>query len=106
MEQLKRLIKEFKSLQENLSDFGAADTEPDEEFQFMISNAIRGKIIVPDGPSDWQLFQRLDGATKAAEQMTKLGYQVAKEVKKCIFESDNPSDIINELKEICWRINL
>ena len=57
MEKILTLIDEFEKYQESVASSGAADTEPDTEFQLAVAGAFSTTDVrVPNGSIEWKLY--------------------------------------------------
>ena len=98
---LKELIKKFEKVQEDCSDFGAGDTEPDGEFQHMLACAVKGKETkVKLTANEWQLYS-IKGASGAAAKLSNAAAKVVRCIKTCTV-----ADLVEVrpyLESYCWR---
>lgn len=100
---LKQSFAEFKAVQSKHGKLGAYDTEPDCEFH----NAMRyvflgGDLKVPQTAEEWHLFSDMDGADKAATEMTQAAMRAA-----LLVETHRGETSCKEfLKEALWRVEL
>lgn len=65
-------VKAFEKAQDSYINYGAYDTEPSTEFQYMIRQLIDGKEpVIPQTASQWQLFSGMKGVGLAAYALTR-----------------------------------
>lgn len=70
-------VKKFEKLQDRYAEFGAYDTEPSTEFQYMLRQLIRGdEPVIPVGVRGWQLFSEMKGNGLAARALTRQAEKV------------------------------
>lgn len=68
---LLNLCKEFEELQNKLSNFGAADTEPNYHFMHSLRKKINdNEDYIPSNADEWELYTSMEGSEEAAEKMT------------------------------------
>lgn len=105
LDKIKEAIKEFEDLQNKYAKFGAYDTEPDGEFQFILTRTIKNeKCEIPKTPREWQLFTDMPGVDIAANRLTKKVEEITNLIRNTII--GNSRDIVNYLKDYCWRITI
>ena len=65
-------LKRFGKLQERNASFGAEDTEPDGEFQYAVSQYVKGNYeVLPKTAREWQLYSSMQGVGLVAFRMRK-----------------------------------
>lgn len=104
-EQVIKEFKKFEDMQNEYSNFGAEDTEPDTKYEFAIADYLKAKWdILPKGAKSWQLYSRMDGVEKVADKFT---HQLA-QIRDTMFVL--PMGELEKVKEYVeknyWRINL
>ena len=101
LELIKNRIVQFEKLQDELSNFGARDTEPDGIFQEQLVRAVLGKSVkVPTGTRSWELYSG-SGSGSASKRLHDACQGIVDLIQSC------PNKEIKEyLKEYCWRKNL
>lgn len=101
LSQIKDKIRDFENLQDELSAFGASDTEPDGVFQSIIYGASIGKTVRLPAGTGWQLY-RMRGVRVAIAKLN----EVCKEIVTLIMFAPNKerSKIREYIKEYCWRV--
>ena len=76
-------VRKFEAVCERYSRFGAADTEPDMEFQYLIRQLSEGEEPkVPDTAEGWQLFSDMPGAQGVARRLAVEARRVIAAGKK------------------------
>lgn len=101
LSQIKDKIRDFENLQDQLSEFGASDTEPDGVFQSIIYNASIGKTVRLPAGRVWQLYRK-HGTRLAIAKINAI----CKEIVTLIMFAPNKerSKIRKYIKEYCWRV--
>lgn len=103
LNELKSLIKKFKTTQSKWAKTGASDTEPDGVFQVLLVRAFKGKKPeVPRTVDGWELYSKTPGNGLAATLLART----AEVCVKCIESATlaEASAIENFLRDYCWRV--
>jgi hypothetical protein len=98
---IKDAITAFEKVQSKHGNFGACDTEPDGQFQWIISQAGQGKAFdfKKCKAGWWEIFTSMPGHEKVARELTTA----AKRVYDVIRKDARPEDI-EALKSWTWRV--
>jgi hypothetical protein len=69
--------QDFKDVQKKYQHYGAYDTEPDWEFQWIVRQLREGKDpIIPQNAADWQLFSDMEGNELVAQALAEAAERV------------------------------
>jgi hypothetical protein len=102
LEQVQAGIRKFESLQTTFAPAGAADTEPDAVFQFLLKQALTGaSVVVPKTVRGWELYSSVPEAEKAAIELHNCATTVVELIQNCP-ASELPY-LADYLCEYCWR---
>lgn len=105
LERLKAAVAAWDRASETYAEYGAADTEPETVFQYLLARAYKGNdAVAPLDGDGWQLFTDSMNCTYAANALSDAAEAALLIVRTCP---------VNELKTIrpfladyCWRIGL
>ena len=100
-------IKRFEKAQNSYANFGACDTEPDGEWQFILSQAAQGlKYPGHRTPDDWQLFTGMRGVGLAAHRLTAVAKMAHEKIAdwRMNFPAGQWREFDRYLRDYCWRI--
>ena len=104
VEKLEAAWKEFETLTAETAEFGAADTEPDGEFQHCIrQHYLRRPYQIPVTPDDWQIFE-MAGAKAVARRMTGKLRKVLKAIDN--FKPEEHAALRECLDGMLWRVSI
>jgi hypothetical protein len=106
LEQVMQAITDFEIVQTNLREFGAADTEPDAEFQILLKRAVLDlPETLPLTPIKWQLF-RMKNNRRAAAALNEAAGDVTKLIHNCRKHCNAVefAKVVNYIKGYCWRL--
>lgn len=108
---LRAAIGEWEDLQDEYTDAGAGDTEPDGVFHGVIRRAVLGKPQ-PWDTLDWQLFdsepddpdnpEERRTYERALEAVPKLT-AAAKKVDELVRKYADSRKVVDALRGYCWR---
>lgn len=74
--------QDFEDVQKRYQHYGAYDTEPDLEFQWIVRQLREGKEpIIPQTAVDWQLFSDMEGNDLVAQALTEAAERVVQAAK-------------------------
>jgi hypothetical protein len=104
LDSVKGAIELFEKKQDEFSNFGASDTEPDGIFQSILMQALDGIIKIPITKDGWDLYSSMPGSGPAAKQLSKFARIAANVIKDAVHNSDDPTLIRKYVDEYCWRI--
>ena len=101
--EIRKVVDEFKAVQEKWISVGASDTEPDMAFQgyvFDVAHKDGGRSI-DDLPTqaDWYVFDDVEGVKDAVKELNAAAKKVAEKV--CIFR-DAAAKVAHS--DIFWRL--
>lgn len=98
LQKIKDAIHKFEELQEELSESGASDTEPDTVFQTVLVLAVKGMDYLPKTVDDWQLYE---GSSKAAAKLTRAADKIRKLIQATMIKES--AELQRYIKDYCWR---
>ena len=103
---IKEAIRQFGRLQDQLGKTGAADSEPDAEFQLVLVRTFLRQDYLPRTVDEWQLYNDEPGQQACATAAAKLT-EAADEIRQMIRQLPlGESDELREfLKDYCWRVS-
>ena len=108
VDEIKKKVEEFQSLQSKWSGRGAYDTEPDWQFQNVIRKAIQGEKKIPQTPNGWELYSYNDEenmlSTPAANELAEKAGEVADFI--LALPLGESKEVIEYLKDYCWRVDI
>lgn len=100
---VKDAINSFEQVQRSLNGFGAGDTEPDCEFQYMLSQAVQGKPVETEKDANgWQLYSSEPGAEEAARKLSEAAQKACQAVSDCKISDEGVQQYV---RGYCWRIS-
>jgi len=99
--ELKKLVRDFTDLQDNLAQYGAADTEPDVVFQRVLRRSVAGEDFLPKNADNWQLYSDMPGADEAAFKLTEAADKIRSYIRETTIAESK--EIRNFIKGYCWR---
>jgi hypothetical protein len=85
VQMIKDAIRQFGRLQDRLGKTGAADTEPDAEFQLVLVRTLLGKDYLPRTADEWQLYDDEPGqqaSAKAAARLTEAADRIRQMIRQ------------------------
>jgi hypothetical protein len=101
---IKSAVDEFERTQSKFDEFGAADTEPDGEFQHLISLAAAGKLsTVKLTAGQWELYSETPGVDAAADALNEAAHKVVDLIAGCTVGEFGA--VHKYLRGYCWRIS-
>ena len=99
--ELKKLVRDFTDLQDNLAQYGAADTEPDVVFQRVLRRSVEGVDFLPTTADDWQFYSDIPGVDEAAFKLTETADKIRSFIRETTIAES--LEIRNFIEGYCWR---
>lgn len=102
LDDIKHEISEMESLMCKLAEYGAADSEPDGVFQYLLAKAADGEDVEP--PSNargWQLYSSMKGSEEAARRLAAKARGVVELIRGLPVGQSKP--LREYLAGYCWR---
>lgn len=101
---VRKAVEEMDQLMEELSEFGAADTEPETEWHGVLARTIAGKDPkVPETSRQWSLYSGVHGVPRAAERLMEKAKAVVALIRQIPVGEFGP--VREYLNDYCWRSN-
>jgi len=105
MDTLNKLKKEIDGMEKLMvkhSDFGASDTEPDGQFQWLLVKFFKGEDVTPTREG-WELYSSMTGWGRVADSLTNKVLRIRE------FMNELPRTANQELEKFLrsyiWRID-
>jgi hypothetical protein len=114
IEKLRAFVHDFEACQTRWANHGAADTEPDAVFQWLVVKQLEqlscGENVAVDVPasvSSWQLYD-MKGSGNVARELCSKTRRVNAEIRKIVRVHGGPGwrAVVKWAQDYCWRCSI
>ena len=95
---------EFCNLATETRDYGSRDPESDWVWQnCVLCHYLQRDYVLPDTPTEWDIFADLDGAEAVAKRLTEALKKILAAVGS--FKPEDTEQLLDVLEERLWRVD-